>query len=321
MGTSSPNPDLVGDLFWGIFKPQWIRLALTLDVFTPLAAAGPASAEQVARACQCDAFAIGALLDYFCAVHILERRGDLYALTPTAETFLVRGRKAYAGDMVLDYTSPAIFDSILNSIRTGKPRSLNENFVQDAWLESYSAWRISKSLEMWRAAGISTENPLRILDIACGCAIKSLALAQASPNVHVTCLDASEVLEVAHDLAGRMAVSAQATFLPADLFTANLGAEEFDAVLVGQITHYLTAGQNKDLFRRIYAALTKDGTLVIDCPMMGDAPGESASFLTLVLWANGGGAAHSFETYRAWLEEIGYQRIKSLSERWLAAGK
>lgn len=27
----APNPDLVGDLFWGIFKPQWIRLALTFD--------------------------------------------------------------------------------------------------------------------------------------------------------------------------------------------------------------------------------------------------------------------------------------------------
>lgn len=27
------NPDLVGDLFWGIFKPQGIRIALTLDIF------------------------------------------------------------------------------------------------------------------------------------------------------------------------------------------------------------------------------------------------------------------------------------------------
>lgn len=34
MADSLPNPDLVGDLFWGVFKPQWIRLALTLGIFT-----------------------------------------------------------------------------------------------------------------------------------------------------------------------------------------------------------------------------------------------------------------------------------------------
>ncbi|MCC6567808.1 MAG: hypothetical protein IT315_01075 [Anaerolineales bacterium] len=33
MDNSLPNPDLVGDLFWGVFKPQWIRLALTSDIF------------------------------------------------------------------------------------------------------------------------------------------------------------------------------------------------------------------------------------------------------------------------------------------------
>lgn len=316
------NPDLVGDLFWGVFKPQWIRIALLLDIFSPLAAA-PASAEQVAQACHGDAYAIKALLDYFCSVNILERRGDLYTLTPTAETFLVRGRAAYVGAMILDYTSPALFDSILNSIRSGTPRSLNENFVQDAWLESYSAWRIPKSLEMWRAAGIQIGGraTVRVLDVACGCAIKSFALAQASPNVHVTCLDSPDVLEVARDLAGRMALSARATFLPADLLSADLGADQFDAVLVGQITHYLTADQNRDLFRRIHAALTKNGTLVIDCPMTADAPTESASFLTLFLWANGGGTAYSFETYSEWLKEACFHTVNPLSERWLAAKK
>lgn len=41
MNNPIPNPDLVGDLFWGIFKPQWIRLALTLDIFTPFNAKHP----------------------------------------------------------------------------------------------------------------------------------------------------------------------------------------------------------------------------------------------------------------------------------------
>ncbi len=71
MNVSIPDPDLVGDLFWGIFKPQFIRLALEIDLFSPLAA-GPATAKTVAQACQCHPVGIQALLDYCCSLHILE---------------------------------------------------------------------------------------------------------------------------------------------------------------------------------------------------------------------------------------------------------
>lgn len=316
----APNPDLIYDLFGGIFKPQFIRIAILLDVFTPLAE-NPSTAEQLAQACHCDSTGMKALLDNLVAAQILEKRGEIYFLTITAETFLVRVRKAYGGDMILDYTNPAMYESILNSIRTGEPRWLNENFVQDAWLESYSQTRIPKSLEMWQAAGIPTDKPLHLLDLACGCAIKSFALAQASPHVRVTCLDSADVLDVARDLAARMGLTSRVTFLPADLLTADLGASLFDLALVGQITHYLTPNQNRDLFRRIHAVLTDDGTLVIDCPMSQETPTESSAFLTLFLWANSGGTAHSFEMYRDWLKEVGFQSVSQLSEHWLSVKK
>jgi 2-polyprenyl-3-methyl-5-hydroxy-6-metoxy-1,4-benzoquinol methylase len=324
MGDKSPelNPDLVNDLFWGIFKPQFIRLALQIDVFTPLAA-GSTTAEQVAHSCNCDTFGIKSLLDYLCNLQVIERHGNSYALTPTAATFLVKDRKAYVGGMILHYTDKTLFDNIQHSLRSGKPSSLGENFVQDAWLESYLPWRIPRSLEMWRSAGVQPEHRerVRILDVACGCAIKSLALAQASPNVQVTCMDSADVLVVARDLAARMGVEPQVVFKPANLSSAEFGENRYDAILAGQITHYLTETENISLFRRIHSALSQNGILVIDCPMATAEPDETTSFLTLVLWANSGGAAHSFEMYRAWLSESGFQQVKQLSERWVAAVK
>ncbi|MBV6391977.1 MAG: L-tyrosine C(3)-methyltransferase [Anaerolineales bacterium] len=316
--TALPNPDLIYDLFGGIFKPQFIRIALQFDVFTPLAE-NPSTAEQIAQACGCDTTGMKILLDYFCALQLLTFKDNRYSLALDAATFLVRGRKAYAGDMILDYTDPALYASIAQSIRSGQPKWLNENFAQDAWLESYSQTRIPKSLEMWQAAGVSTDKPLHLLDLACGCAIKSFALAQASPNVRVTCLDSADVLDVARDLAARMGLASRATFLPADILTADLGASLFDLALVGQITHYLTPDQNRALFRRIHAALTEGGTLIIDCPMSKETPTETSAFLSLFLWANSGGTAHSFETYRGWLDETGFRSVTQLSERWLKA--
>ena len=47
-----PNPDLIYDLYTGIYKVQLFRIALLLDVFSPLAQE-PADAAHVARACGC----------------------------------------------------------------------------------------------------------------------------------------------------------------------------------------------------------------------------------------------------------------------------
>lgn len=317
-----PNPDLIYDLLGGVFKPQLIRIAIQMDVFTPLAS-GPAMARHVAEACGCDQMGLQTLLDYLSALHLLERQGDRYALSVTAETFLVRGRSAYVGDLLVDYTDAALYDHIRDSLRSGQPQSLSENFVQDAWLESYRLTRIPQSLALWHAAGIppDDERARQILDIACGCAIKSFALAQVSPSVQIICLDSPAVLEVARDLARRMGIVARVVWRPANLLTADLGVSKFDAALVGQITHYLTPEQNRDLFRRIHAALKPGGTLVIDCPMAGAAPEETTCFLTLFLWANGGGAAHAFAMYRAWLSDSGFQAVTPLSDRSLAAQK
>jgi SAM-dependent methyltransferase len=320
---NQPDPTLVYDLFSGVWKPHLIRIALQLDILTPLAS-GAASTEVVAQYCQCDRFGAKALLDYLASLKVIERHADnTYSLTSTADTFLVRGRKSYVGDLILHYTDEAFFESVLQSLRSGKPIPLVEDFAQDAWLESYSEWRIQYSREMWQTAGITPDQflDIEVLDIACGCAIKSLILAQASPKVRITCLDAPDVLVVARDLVERMQVTSQVSFMPADLLEADFGEGQFDAVLLGQISHYLTESQNKDLFRRIYAALSPNGTFLIDCPMTTDQPSENASFLTLVLWANSDGMAYPFETYQVWLKDTGFRQIKQLSERWLAATK
>jgi SAM-dependent methyltransferase len=201
------------------------------------------------------------------------------------------------------------------------PHWLGENFVQDAWLESYSGWRIPKSLEMWHAAGVTPDpdNDYRILDLACGCAIKSMSLAQVNPRIYITCLDSPEVLGVARDLAKRLQINSRVTYQPDDLLSADLGENYYDAALVGQITHYLTETQNLDLFRRIHVALKESGILIIDCPMATVEPAELTSLLTLFLWANSGGAAHSFDTYKNWLQAVGFGDVRQLSERWLFA--
>jgi 3-hydroxy-5-methyl-1-naphthoate 3-O-methyltransferase len=317
-----PEGDRIYDLYTGVYKPQVIRIALTLDIFSPLKA-GPATADSIARACHCEKKGIHHLLDYLSSINLLLKDGEEYSLTAEAATFLVRGEKSYTGDLIIDFISPAPWDSVMESIHTGEPRNVDKevHFAQDAWIESFRSNRIQTSLDMWSEVKIIPEGTMRVhlLDIACGCAIKSMVLVKQSPGVVLTCLDTALVLESARDLATRWGILPRVRFIPDNLLTADIGINLYDCCLLGQITHYLTQHQNKDLFKRIYEALREGGVLVLDVPMSSDRLDESSSFLSLLLWANSGGCAYRFEDYRSWLMEAGFIKIKQHSERLLSA--
>jgi SAM-dependent methyltransferase len=319
---SLPEGDRIYDLYTGVYKPQIIRIALGLDVFSPLNT-GPAKAEFVAQVCKCEVVGITHLLDYLASLNILEKQDGEYSLSYEAATFLVRGKKSYTGDLIMNFVGPAPWESIQESVRSGQPQNvdLEIHFAQDAWIESYRVVRIPSSLEMWTKAGIIPGPSLRVrlLDLACGCAIKSMVLAQRSPIVKLTCLDTPLVLEAARDLAERWRVTSQVNFIPENLLTADLGEAKYEACLLGQITHYLTKQQNCELFNHIFRSLVPGGKLLLDVPMETAQLDESSCFLSLILWANSGGRAYTFDDYRSWLMQAGFSSIHLLSERLILA--
>jgi ubiquinone/menaquinone biosynthesis C-methylase UbiE len=320
--SSAPDPDLVYSLYTGGFKAQLVRIALLLDVFSPLAN-GPADAQTIAQSCGCEVRGLTALLDYLCSLRVLDRQANTYALTPTAAAFLVPGAPSYAGGWVLADTGPELWNGVLQALRSGQPYSARFPYEQDAWLESYKSSRVSQSLDMWKAVGIEAgKRPgLRVLDLACGCAIKTFVLAQADPTVHVTCQDSAQVLEVARALADRLGILSQVAFLPGDLLSMDLGKAACDAALLGQITYSLTPAMNANVVRRVYEALSPGGTLVIDAIMASEPPSEYASLVTVVMRTLFGGAAYPFVQYRRWLEEAGFRQVTQHSEYWLSAIK
>jgi hypothetical protein len=118
-----------------------------------------------------------------------------------------------------------------------------------------------------------------------------------------------------------LGLSGQATFVEADLLTADLGADRYDIALLGQITHYLTPEQNRNLFHRLSIALRPGGILVLDVPMPSEQPSEWTQIVSLLLWANGGGGVHPFEAYGAWLADAGFAQVTRGGDRWAIAVK
>jgi C-methyltransferase len=318
----SIDPDSIYALYSGGFKPQITRIALEIDLFSPLAN-GPLEAESVAEACKADPVGTRALLEYMAAIGMLTHVDGKFGLTPNAETFLVRGREAFAGDWLLMETDPDLWGNILDTVRTGKSHPRELPAVQDAWLESYGRTQVDHSIEMWTAIGLFPlkRKDLRILDLACGCGVKTFALARESAGMHVTCVDTPEVLAVAMRVADRMGISDQISFRPGDLLTTDLDDESVDLAFLGKITYSLTEAENRELFARVHHALVPGGLLVVDSTMRTDMPSVPASIITLLMLSLTGGAAHSASEYETWLRETGFGSIAVHSEKWLSAKK
>lgn len=322
-----PDPNAINALFRPGYKPQIVRIALLLDIFSPLAQ-GPLDAEAVARACHCNQHSALALLNYMVAIGLLRLDDGKYGLTTSAATFLVRGEPAYAGDWILVQTDPELWEHLMVSVRSGEKAESRFHWAQrfpwaqDAWLESYRLERREKSLAMWQAAGIDTdgEDPLSLLDLACGCGMKSMALAQSRAGVQITCVDQAEVLEVARDLAVRLGVLSRVAFKAGDIHEVDLPENAYDAALLGDITDYFTSTQNINLFTRVRKALKPSGVLVIDVPISAGEPSEWESMIALLIGALSGGCAHSFDEYQAWLAEAGFARVERIGDTWIAAG-
>ncbi|MBE9524662.1 MAG: class I SAM-dependent methyltransferase [Chloroflexi bacterium] len=312
MQDSSPNSDLVYDLYGGGFFGGFTRIALLLDVFTPLSA-GPVSAERVALSCKSSVHGVRAILNYLSSTKVIAFHAETktYQLTPSAAAFLVPAAKSYAGDWILANTDPVMWQKMLHTIQSGKAAGHTLPWAQDAWLESYSPSRIAYSRELWSTVGIEIEEhqSFHVLDLASGCGIKTMALAQSNHSVMVTCLDSENVLEVARDLGYRLGVESRITFLPADLLSDDFGSNKYEAALLGLITYILTPEQNKDVFQRAHQALKPGGKLVIDAIMASDEPTKWASRATLLMSTWNGGAAHSFADVRAWLEQVGFREV------------
>lgn len=317
-----PDPGLVHSLYRRGLRTQIIRMALLLDVFSPMAK-GPADVQAVAKACDCSTIGMGLLLEYLSSFGVLEHCDGRFQLTPTAATFFVPARRSYVGEWVLEQTNPDVFREALQSIRSGVPFRRSVPWEQRAWLESYDRSRIRDSLAMWEAVGIKPGQyaGLRVLDLACGSSITSFALAQCDSSIRVTCVDSPRVLEVAKDLANRLEVIHQAIFVPGDLSSLELGESRYDIVLLGNVTNFFTAQQNMDLFRRVWRVLMPAGFLVINVTMACERADEHTSLYSLILWTFSGTKFHSFDDYRIWLKDAGFSGVARLGKLWLSARK
>jgi hypothetical protein len=255
------------------------------------------------------------LLDDLCSLKLLSKEGDRYRLVPEAEHYLLPDKPTYKGRGFLTYFGWEGNGRLAEAIRTGKrPISYNAATTEsiDTWIGAYSrSWAAPETYlkdcaAMWHALGIHGRDGLRILDLACGPAPKSLALALGNPGVRITLVDWERILKVSRKVAADLGVDNQVTSLSGDLTRVAYGRSQYDVAFLGDVTHFFSPQENTRIFRKVYDALVNGGILVVNATR-----GEYLGPTEHGLWyyAVSAGGAYNFDEYKDMLEHAGFTNI------------
>jgi 2-polyprenyl-3-methyl-5-hydroxy-6-metoxy-1,4-benzoquinol methylase len=322
-----PAPEILDQLDAHIYQVAIFRAALELQVWAKVAA-GENTVDRIAASQHWDLLGTRMLLDDLCALKLLAKEGKRYRLLPEAECYLLPDKPTYMGRYLLSDFGWEGNGQLAESIRTGKrPVGYNATTIElaDTWISVYSrSWvapetYLGRCDAMWQQLGIQGRDGLRVLDVACGPAPRSLALARAHLGTHVTLLDWEQILAIAIKVATDLGVMTQVTLLQGDLWTVPYGSNLYDVIYLGNITHFFSPEQNTRLFRKAHEALSPSGMLVVnavrrECP---DPMGPALWFYAI----SKGGAPYEFQEYRDMLESAGYSDIEDLNTQAIKATK
>jgi predicted O-methyltransferase YrrM len=316
------TPDRVMQFAWSFAPVLMIQAAIDHGIFDKLET-GPKTAEDLAQSAGVPVRGIRAIANALVSHQLLSKdAGGRYSLAPDTSTFLVRGKPSYLGEFFRHITGQLLpkWMKLSDIVRAGRPDSaVNQQddgapffaeFVESLFPMSYpAAQALAVELGLARSPG-----PVRVLDLAAGSGVWSIALAEASPNVTVTAVDWPAVLETTRKVAARRGVADRYRFVAGDLLETDFGTGHNVATL-GHILHSEGEARSRQLLRKTFDALAPGGVIAIQ-EFLADPERASnvrgLTFAVNMLVATDKGDTFSFEEIAGWLREIGFERSRLL---------
>jgi C-methyltransferase len=322
-----PEPKIIDKLSEYIYKTFILRAGLELDIWDKVAK-GWDTAEKISANKDWDQLGTQMLLDDLCSLKLLMKRNSRYHLVKEAEFYLLSDKPSYRGKFLINEFHWEGDGLLAETIRTGK-RPINysatENERVDAWIDMYvpDLTDVDDFLKtygrFWKKLAVHIHSGMRVLDIACGPAPRTFALARQNSGVKVTLLDWERVLMAALDFAHELGIEKQVDIKKGNLWITDFEQNQFDLAFLGNITHFFSPEENIRLFRKTYKALSPGGIIAItairhEYPLPRDPE----------LWyyaRSKGGAAYDFEQYKDMLERAGFTDVKDVAKQPIRATK
>ena len=316
----SPRPlmRILGDFA----NSQILDAAIEYDFFT-LIHKGLQTSEDIAREARTDPRATRIVLDSLLAFAVVEKRNGRYFLTPTGDTFLVRGKPSYIGDF--RHVALALWNGMAHlkeSLKTGKPLSRMDTGAElQVWeklvlgiipIAEPAAEALCNVLDIG-----SERTGIRVLDIAGGSSIFGMTILSRDPSAQVTQLDWPNVNAVAKKLNRERDLEGKIRFIDGEHHSTAIEQSYYDLVLASNFCRFESPKGNQQLFAKAYSALEAGGCFVVNDFVPNEErtePTFALRFSVYTLTHTPEGECWTLSQYSEWLKKAGFKSIETHSE-------
>lgn len=245
------------------------------------------------------------LLDALVAIGIIEKYGDDYALSR-------------AGHLLCQYDEDLgdrRWDRLLDRLKGESNREEVDDQHQFDYLAA-TQWAHTASAiqagEILNLGGEDEPGGPKILDLGCGSAVWSCAMAHRDSHATVVAVDHQSALQAAMATAESIGLTTRFRIIESDPEQVTLPPDAFDIVLLAQRLHNLSNVRAESLLRSAIAAAKPGGRIVVIDLFRGPTKpslAESVEALTLELNTSGG-HMRSLEQAQQQLASQGLEKIQ-----------
>jgi 3-hydroxy-5-methyl-1-naphthoate 3-O-methyltransferase len=259
------------------------------------------------------------MLTAMVAMDLIETEKDRYTNSPLAETFLVRGKPTFFGDMILMQGTRLynmwgkLDEAVKNNV---PPKDVFDNLQQDnevakAFVSAMHNNSIGPAKALAEKIDFSKYNQL--LDVGGGSGSYPIILAGQFQNLKAIIFDYKAVCEIAEQFIQSSGLQQRISTTSGDVLFDDL-PRGCDVALLAQVIHSYSPDDCKRILKKIYDALTSNGLLIINEFFLADdkqGPLFPALFSVNMLIESQKGKCYSKAEVTSWLEEIGFEGAQS----------
>ncbi|HZQ06413.1 MAG TPA: methyltransferase dimerization domain-containing protein [Anaerolineae bacterium] len=310
------------ELTTSVRKAAALKAALELDVFSRIAE-GNRSLPAFCRATGFNERAARLLLDALANMGLMQRTDFEYTLSPTAETYLVKGKPEYYGEVLLTQWAWEARAQTARAVRNNKPLNAwleinqSEPRAPLTWYDPETAR--NEFATVWDEIQMDAQSnaALNVLAFGVEAGLRALSLLQKFSRAKLLVLDHTGQFPRLRTLVESLQFNKRVEWQEGD-WLAPLTADHYDLVIVDTITETRSIEENIGVLHHAHESLKLGGWIVLRAAMEEDdrrGPGLVPLWAIDLLLGSVEADVYTRTEYRGMLEAAGFFDVKPVGER------
>ncbi len=258
------NPNAIREFASSFQKSRILLSGIELDVFSNIEESGSTN-KQIANKLKLDVHACERLMNALVSLGFLKKQNQQFFNTPESFAFLSRKSPDYLGGLMHSNHLWNTWSNLTKVVRTGVSAHPDEiNVRGDDWLTAFitAMHDRAKKQAPEQLASIGLSGVKSILDIGGGSGAYSMEFVVRKPEIEATVFDLPNVVPITKTFLEKEGFAGKVKTYAGD-YTRDELPNGFDMVFLSAIIHSNSLDVNRDLIKKCYGSLNKNGRIVI----------------------------------------------------------